>query len=78
MPIIIVSNYSFPGVSREEFDAFTTGIYITLDSTPDSYAQEIAARDNYGSLQIRSQRFCPFTSELIDSLFKIGPDPPIV
>ena len=71
-------NSSFSRVSREEFETFTTWIDITLDRTPDSYTQETAARDNEGSLQIRSQSFCPFPYELISTLFNLGPYPPFI
>ena len=42
MPINLMWNSYFLGVSQEEFEAFTTGIDITLDRIPDSYAQETA------------------------------------
>ena len=49
MPINILWNSYFLGVYWEEFEAFTTGIYIAPDRNPESYAQETAVGDNEGS-----------------------------
>ena len=42
MPINLMWNSYFLGFLREEYEAFSMGIDITLDRTPDSYAQETA------------------------------------
>ena len=42
MPLNLVWNSSFLGVSCEEFEAFTMRIYISLDRNLYSYAKETA------------------------------------
>ena len=75
-PLNMEWNYFFLGLSREEFEAFTTGLAITPNGTLDYFAQETAAKDDNGSCHIRYQGLYSFPSEFNYALFEICLDPP--